>query len=72
MRWAGKPEKDGEDGRRKSLEPRASFKVWSETVAGRCREWTDEQLEMAGVLALVYGKVCRAINCLSIPTFDTL
>ncbi|KAF7346045.1 ATP-binding cassette transporter [Mycena sanguinolenta] len=38
------------------LEPRKSFKVWSETVAGRCRVWTDEQLETAGVLALVYGK----------------
>jgi hypothetical protein len=25
--------------------------------------WTDEQLEMAGVLALVYGKVRRAIDC---------
>jgi light-regulated signal transduction histidine kinase (bacteriophytochrome) len=57
VRWAGKPDKGREDGRRTSLEPRASFKVWSETVAGRCRMWSDEQLEMAGVLALVYGKV---------------
>lgn len=24
---------------------------------GRCRSWTDEQLETAGVLALIYGKV---------------
>ncbi|KAI0293841.1 hypothetical protein B0F90DRAFT_1760492 [Multifurca ochricompacta] len=39
-----------------SLEPRTSFKVWSETVIGRCRAWTDEQLETASVLALVYGK----------------
>ncbi len=38
------------------LEPRASFKTWAETVAGRCRVWTDEHLETAGVLALVYGK----------------
>ena len=57
VRWAGRPYKDDEDGRGTSLEPRASFKVWSETVAGMCRVWTDEQLEMAGVLALVYGKV---------------
>lgn len=57
VRWAGRPYKDGEDGRQTPLEPRASFKVWSETVAGKCRVWTDEQLEMAGVLALVYGKV---------------
>ena len=38
------------------LEPRKSFKTWSEKVAGRCRAWTDEQLETAGVMALVYGK----------------
>jgi light-regulated signal transduction histidine kinase (bacteriophytochrome) len=64
VRWAGRPNKDGEDGRRTSLEPRTSFRVWSETVVGRCRVWTDEQLEMAGVLALVYGKVCHSIDCL--------
>jgi light-regulated signal transduction histidine kinase (bacteriophytochrome) len=62
VRWAGKPYKDGADGQRASLEPRASFKVWSETVAGRCRVWTDEQLETAGVLALVYGKVRRVVG----------
>ena len=60
VRWAGKPYKAGADGQPASLEPRASFKVWSETVTGRCRVWTDEQLEMAGVLALIYGKVRRA------------
>ncbi|KAJ7714208.1 hypothetical protein B0H16DRAFT_1742790 [Mycena metata] len=36
--------------------PRKSFAVWSEMQTGRCRAWTDEQLETAGVLALVYGK----------------
>ncbi|VDB85582.1 unnamed protein product [Peniophora sp. CBMAI 1063] len=56
VHWAGKPYKDGEQGTKATLEPRKSFKVWSETVAGRCRAWTDEQLETAGVLALVYGK----------------
>ncbi|RDB17975.1 Cyanobacterial phytochrome B [Hypsizygus marmoreus] len=55
VKWAGKPYKDGaEEGA--TLEPRKSFKIWAETVAGRCRVWTDEQLETAGVLALVYGK----------------
>lgn len=62
VRWAGKPHKDEAGGLRASLEPRASFKVWSETVAGRCRVWTGEQLETAGVLALVYGKVRRAVE----------
>ncbi|KAG6900397.1 hypothetical protein C0993_011385 [Termitomyces sp. T159_Od127] len=55
VRWAGKPYKEvNEHGR--SLEPRKSFKTWSEIVDGRSRQWTDEQLETAGVLALVYGK----------------
>lgn len=55
VHWAGKPHKA--DSAQVGLEPRKSFKVWSETVTGRCRIWTDEQLETAGVLALVYGKV---------------
>ncbi|TBU22864.1 hypothetical protein BD311DRAFT_675110 [Dichomitus squalens] len=54
VKWAGRPYKPG-DGEG-LLEPRASFKTWSESVAGRCRAWTDEHLETAGVLALVYGK----------------
>ncbi|KAF9807670.1 hypothetical protein IEO21_08128 [Rhodonia placenta] len=53
VRWAGRPYKDGEQS---VLEPRASFRTWSETVAGRSRAWSDEHLETAGVLALVYGK----------------
>ncbi|KAJ7366589.1 hypothetical protein DFH08DRAFT_678657 [Mycena albidolilacea] len=55
VHWAGNPNstKIQPD---TMLEPRKSFKVWSETVAGKCRAWTDEQLETAGVLALVYGK----------------
>lgn len=55
IHWAGRPHK--EDEVRNRLEPRHSFRAWGETVAGRCRAWTDEQLETAGVLALVYGKV---------------
>ncbi|CAE7222203.1 unnamed protein product [Rhizoctonia solani] len=51
VHWAGKPFKPGADGQA-YLEPRKSFKVWKETVSGRCRAWTDEQLETAGVLAL--------------------
>ncbi|KAI0373858.1 hypothetical protein BV20DRAFT_988964 [Pilatotrama ljubarskyi] len=54
VNWAGRPYKSDE--RHSVLEPRRSFKTWSETVAGRCRAWTDEHLETAGVLALVYGK----------------
>jgi len=56
IKWAGKPYKDNK-GESSVLEPRKSFKMWSETVAGRSKAWTEEQLETAGVLALVYGKV---------------
>ncbi len=55
VHWAGKPYKEGKE-KGANLEPRQSFKSWSETIAGRSRVWTDEQLETAGVLALVYGK----------------
>ncbi|CAO1630767.1 unnamed protein product [Parajaminaea phylloscopi] len=53
--WAGKPFKTGKEGK-STLEPRKSFKLWNETVTGTCRAWTDEELETASVLCLVYGK----------------
>ncbi|KAF9220495.1 hypothetical protein BS17DRAFT_797672 [Gyrodon lividus] len=52
VRWAGRLNK----GKTGSLEPRKSFKTWSEIVAGRSRAWTEEEIETAGVLSLVYGK----------------
>ncbi|KAF2472635.1 uncharacterized protein BDR25DRAFT_333393 [Lindgomyces ingoldianus] len=45
--------KEGTEG---YLEPRRSFKTWRETVVGKCREWTEEEIETAAVLCLVYGK----------------
>lgn len=69
VHWAGKPFKEGAGPDSVSLEPRKSFKVWSEKVAGRCRNWTDEQLETAGVLALVYGKV-RKPSLLALAVVD--
>lgn len=57
VRWAGNPYekfvKEGIDG---SLEPRTSFRAWSETIDGKSREWTETELESAAVLCLVYGK----------------
>ncbi|KZP05210.1 Fph type histidine kinase [Athelia psychrophila] len=53
VHWAGRPENKEASG---GLEPRKSFKIWSEMVSGRSRSWTDEHMETAGVLALVYGK----------------
>lgn len=57
VKWAGNPyEKFIRQGTEGYLEPRKSFKTWSETVVGKCRDWTEEQVETAAVLCLVYGK----------------
>ncbi|MCJ1374841.1 Light-sensor Protein kinase [Loxospora ochrophaea] len=57
VKWAGNPyEKFIQEGTEGYLEPRKSFKTWRETVVGKCREWTEEQIETAAVLCLVYGK----------------
>ena len=56
VKWAGNPyEKVIKEGTSNYLEPRSSFKVWHETVVGKCREWPEEQVETAAVLCLVYG-----------------
>ncbi|OLN95972.1 Cyanobacterial phytochrome B [Colletotrichum chlorophyti] len=57
VKWAGNPyEKTLREGTAAYLEPRTSFKTWHETVLGKCREWSEEQVETAAVLCLVYGK----------------
>ncbi|PHH66545.1 hypothetical protein CDD81_7020 [Ophiocordyceps australis] len=57
VKWAGNPyEKTVREGTAGFLEPRSSFKTWSESVVGQCREWNEEQIETAAVLCLVYGK----------------
>lgn len=57
VKWAGNPyENFTKEGTEGYLEPRKSFKIWTEIVVGKCREWTEEQVETAAVLCLVYGK----------------
>lgn len=57
VKWAGNPyEKVIRTGTNAYLEPRKSFKVWSETIVGKCRDWSEEEVETAAVLCLVYGK----------------
>jgi len=57
VKWAGNPhEKVIREGTASYLEPRSSFKVWHETVLGKSRDWSEEQIETAAVLCLVYGK----------------
>ncbi|KAF2795525.1 phytochrome-like protein [Melanomma pulvis-pyrius CBS 109.77] len=53
--WAGNPKaKVGKGGQ---LEPRNSFKKWTEIVRGTCQNWTAE--ESAGMTRLVYGNFIR-------------
>ncbi|KAK7743972.1 hypothetical protein SLS62_010387 [Diatrype stigma] len=60
VQWAGNPyDKVVKDGTSEFLEPRSSFKAWHETVLGKCREWSEEQVETAAVLCLVYGKFIK-------------
>ena len=66
VKWAGNPyEKFIKEGTTGYLEPRTSFKTWSETVVGKCREWTEEQVETAAVLCLVYGKFIEVCHCIT-------
>jgi light-regulated signal transduction histidine kinase (bacteriophytochrome) len=56
VRWAGNPyEKINKPGT-SYLEPRMSFKRWTETVVGTSKEWTEDQMETAAVLGLLYGR----------------
>lgn len=55
VQWAGNPyEKKKSVG--PYLQPRASFRRWSEHVSGRSREWTEDQVESAIVLSTLYGR----------------
>ncbi|PLB33754.1 putative sensor histidine kinase/response regulator [Aspergillus candidus] len=57
IKWGGNPyEKQIGHGH---LEPRASFKVWTEMVLDQSREWTSSEIETAALLCLVYGKFIR-------------
>ena len=57
VKWAGNPyEKVVKEGTEGYLEPRKSFRTWRETIAGRCRDWSEDDIETAAVLCLVYGK----------------
>ncbi|KAF2466189.1 uncharacterized protein BDR25DRAFT_345761 [Lindgomyces ingoldianus] len=55
VNWAGNPNmaKIG------ALEPRNSFKKWTEIIKGTCRPWSDEQFEAAAMTRLVYGNFIR-------------
>ena len=57
VKWAGNPyEKFTKEGTEGYLEPRKSFRAWTEKVMGKSREWTEDKVETAAILSLVYGK----------------
>jgi len=56
VRWAGNPYDKVVRAGSEYLEPRESFKRWTETVVGRSKQWTEDQLETATVLSLLYGR----------------
>jgi light-regulated signal transduction histidine kinase (bacteriophytochrome) len=56
VRWAGNPYEKLQNPGRGYLEPRQSFKRWTETVLGMSKEWAEDQLETASVLSLLYGR----------------
>jgi light-regulated signal transduction histidine kinase (bacteriophytochrome)/CheY-like chemotaxis protein len=56
VKWAGRPYINEDAENKAVLEPRSSFKLWVQKVTGRSRQWTDDQLDSARVLSLIYGK----------------
>ncbi|PBP27083.1 sensor histidine kinase/response regulator, partial [Diplocarpon rosae] len=56
IRWAGNPYDKIKRVGSEYLEPRMSFKRWTETVTGLSRDWTDDQMETAAILSLLYGR----------------
>lgn len=56
IRWAGNPYEKIKRAGSEYLEPRTSFKRFSETVVGMSKEWTEDHLETAVVLGLLYGR----------------
>jgi signal transduction histidine kinase len=60
IQWAGKPYKDEQQEAGADLEPRKSFEIWSETIVGRSRAWSDIQKDCAGVLGFICGSIIQA------------
>jgi len=51
VRWAGDPNKLHQESADVPLSPRRSFETWAETVRGRARRWTTEEIDAARRLA---------------------
>ncbi|KAK0708630.1 GAF domain-like protein [Lasiosphaeris hirsuta] len=56
VHWAGRPSLAGKFG---TLQPRNSFKKWTEVVHGTSKSWSPEQANIAAMAQLVYGSFIR-------------
>jgi light-regulated signal transduction histidine kinase (bacteriophytochrome) len=59
VKWGGNPHKNMTAGPSGTLNPRASFESWIETVRGRARRWTMPEIEAAGHLRLAVMEVLQ-------------
>ncbi|KAK4452554.1 hypothetical protein QBC34DRAFT_377046 [Podospora aff. communis PSN243] len=56
VHWAGRPSLKHDFG---TLEPRNSFRRWTQVVDGTSKNWTPEQANIAAMAQLVYGSFIR-------------
>ncbi|KAL1641218.1 hypothetical protein SLS61_010167 [Didymella pomorum] len=59
IRWAGYAYDNLAKKDTEGWQSRKSFRTWSEMGAAHCSEWTEQELETAAVLCLVYGKFIK-------------
>ena len=57
VNWAGNPHEKMTQGPGGTLNPRASFEAWTETVRGKSRRWTLPEIEAAGRLSVAVTNV---------------
>ena len=74
VNWAGNPHKNMTVNAAGTLNPRASFEAWTETVRGRARRWTIAETEAAARLriAVVNAWQTRRIRDLNRQLLNTL
>lgn len=56
VRWAGNPYEKIKKSDSQYLEPRSSFKRWTEMIKGTSKIWNVDDIETASVLSLLYGR----------------
>ncbi|KAG4028223.1 hypothetical protein MFRU_023g00600 [Monilinia fructicola] len=56
VRWAGNPYEKIKSTNSQYLEPRSSFRRWTETIKGTSKTWNADDFETASVLSLLYGR----------------